>query len=101
MGNGQPGQAPRQQTTPPARTSGEFVTAPAGQSAPAGQAIDLVKTYGTGPTEVRALAGIDVTFQRGRFTAVRGPSGSGKPLMHCMAGLDRPTSGRALSAAPG
>ena len=31
----------------------------------------------------------------GRFTAIMGPSGSGKStLMHCMAGLDSPTSGR-------
>ena len=37
------------------------------------------------------------TFERGRFTAVMGPSGSGKStLMHCMAGLDTPTSGRAF-----
>ena len=44
---------------------------------------------------MHALAGIDVTFDRGRFTAVMGPSGSGKStLMHCMAGLDRPTSGQ-------
>ena len=44
---------------------------------------------------MHALAGIDVTFERGRFTAVMGPSGSGKStLMHCMAGLDRPTSGQ-------
>ncbi len=64
---------------------------------PAAQAIDLGKTYGTGQAEVRALAGVDVTFERGRFTAVMGPSGSGKStLMHCMAGLDRPTSGRSL-----
>jgi len=58
--------------------------------------VDLRKTYGTGQATVHALAGIDVTFERGRFTAVMGPSGSGKStLMHCMAGLDRPTSGEA------
>jgi putative ABC transport system ATP-binding protein len=57
--------------------------------------MNLSKVYGSGPTEVRALTSIDVTFDRGRFTAVMGPSGSGKStLMHCMAGLDRPTSGQ-------
>jgi putative ABC transport system ATP-binding protein len=67
------------------------------QAAPAAQAIGLCKTYGTGQAEVHALAGVDVTFARGRFTAVMGPSGSGKStLMHCMAGLDRPTSGQSL-----
>ncbi|NMR20375.1 ABC transporter ATP-binding protein [Cellulomonas fimi] len=54
----------------------------------------LVKTYGTGDTTVRALAGIDVDFVRGELTAIMGPSGSGKStLMHCMAGLDDATSG--------
>ena len=69
---------------------------PAARTAsPAAHAVDLRKTYGTGQATVHALAGIDVTFERGRFTAVMGPSGSGKStLMHCMAGLDRPTSGR-------
>jgi putative ABC transport system ATP-binding protein len=67
------------------------------QASPAAQAIDLYKTYGTGQAEVHALAGVDVTFERGRFTAVMGPSGSGKStLMHCMAGLDRPTSGQSF-----
>jgi putative ABC transport system ATP-binding protein len=67
------------------------------QAAPAAQAVDLRKTYGTGQAAVHALAGINVTFARGRFTAVMGPSGSGKStLMHCMAGLDRPTSGQAF-----
>jgi putative ABC transport system ATP-binding protein len=62
---------------------------------PAARAEALVKTYGAGDAVVRALDGIDVEFERGRFTAVMGPSGSGKStLMHCMAGLDTPTSGR-------
>ena len=64
---------------------------------PAAHAVALRKTYGTGQATVHALAGIDVTFERGRFTAVMGPSGSGKStLMHCMAGLDRPTSGQSF-----
>jgi putative ABC transport system ATP-binding protein len=62
---------------------------------PAARAVDLVKVYGKGDTVVRALDGIDITFDRGKFTAVMGPSGSGKStLMHCMAGLDTPTSGQ-------
>ena len=60
-------------------------------ASPAAHAVDLRKSYGTGQAAVRALAGVDVAFERGRFTAVMGPSGSGKStLMHCMAGLDGP-----------
>ncbi len=67
------------------------------QATPAAHSVDLRKTYGAGQAAVHALAGITVTFERGRFTAVMGPSGSGKStLMHCMAGLDRPTSGQAF-----
>src|SRR5271156_1585186 len=70
-------------------------SAAAGPTLPAARAIDLVKTYGKGDAIVRALDGINVEFERGRFTAVMGPSGSGKStLMHCMAGLDTPTAGR-------
>jgi putative ABC transport system ATP-binding protein len=70
-------------------------TTPAPSGAPAARAVGLVKTYGMGDAVVRALNGIDIEFERGRFTAVMGPSGSGKStLMHCMAGLDTPTSGR-------
>jgi len=59
------------------------------------RAVVLVKSYGSGDAEVRALNGINVEFARGQLTAVMGPSGSGKStLMHCMAGLDVPTSGR-------
>jgi putative ABC transport system ATP-binding protein len=61
---------------------------------PAARAVDLRKSYGTGDAAVRALDGVGVEFERGRFTAVMGPSGSGKStLMHCLAGLDVPTSG--------
>jgi putative ABC transport system ATP-binding protein len=62
---------------------------------PAARAVDLVKVYGRGDATVRALDGVSIDFARGQFTAVMGPSGSGKStLMHCMAGLDTPTSGR-------
>ena len=68
-------------------------TAPADTGAV--ETVDLVKTYGSGDTEVRALDGVTVRFERSRFTAIMGPSGSGKStLMHCAAGLDTVTSGR-------
>ncbi|MDH3301511.1 MAG: ABC transporter ATP-binding protein [Acidimicrobiia bacterium] len=52
------------------------------------------KVYGHGETAVHALRGVDVGFEKGKFTAIMGPSGSGKStLMHCMAGLDRLTGG--------
>ncbi len=55
------------------------------------------KTYGTGDTAVVALDDVTVEFPRARFTAIMGPSGSGKStLMHCVAGLDSLTSGRAF-----
>ncbi|MBX3313901.1 MAG: ABC transporter ATP-binding protein [Actinobacteria bacterium] len=60
----------------------------------AARAIEARKIYGSGDTEVQALAGVTVDFAAGQFTAIMGPSGSGKStLMHCLAGLDTLTSG--------
>jgi putative ABC transport system ATP-binding protein len=56
----------------------------------------LTKTYGSGTAAVTALAGVSVEIPAGTFTSVMGPSGSGKStLMHCMAGLDSLSTGRA------
>ena len=76
-----------------------MTTASAGttRTAAAASARNLVKTYGAGEAEVRALDGVSVDLQAGQFTAVMGPSGSGKStLMHCLAALDTPTSGEAV-----
>ncbi|MFA5775007.1 MAG: ABC transporter ATP-binding protein [Ilumatobacteraceae bacterium] len=57
-------------------------------------AVNAIKTYGEGDSEVRALDGVSIQFIKGKFSAIMGPSGSGKStLMHCLAGLDSLTAG--------
>ena len=61
----------------------------------AARAVDVVKVFGEGPAAVRALDGVSADFPTGRYTAIMGPSGSGKStFMHCLAGLDKVTSGQ-------
>ncbi|HEX5722438.1 MAG TPA: ABC transporter ATP-binding protein [Acidimicrobiia bacterium] len=70
---------------------------PASSASPAARAIEVVKVYGEGTAAVRALDGISLEIDRGRFTAIMGASGSGKStLLHCLAGLDEVTSGRVM-----
>jgi putative ABC transport system ATP-binding protein len=60
----------------------------------AAKAVEVTRVFGSGDTAVRALDGVSVEFPSRQLTAVMGPSGSGKStLMHCLAGLDRVTSG--------
>ena len=55
---------------------------------------DLTKVYIMGEEEVAALAGVNCDIERGEYSAVIGPSGSGKSsLMNILGGLDRPTAG--------
>ncbi|MEY8374403.1 ABC transporter ATP-binding protein [Lachnospiraceae bacterium 56-18] len=56
---------------------------------------DLVKYYGTGENQVRAVDHTSLEIERGKFTAVVGRSGSGKStLLHLIGGLDRPDEGK-------
>ncbi|HWP79029.1 MAG TPA: ABC transporter ATP-binding protein [Candidatus Acidoferrum sp.] len=55
---------------------------------------NVVKTFGEGKEQFRALNGVSIEIGQGEFIAVMGPSGSGKStLMYALSGMDRPNSG--------
>jgi putative ABC transport system ATP-binding protein len=58
---------------------------------------DVVKSYGSGASEVRALTDVSLSFPAGQFCAVMGPSGCGKStLLHLAGALEAPNAGRVL-----
>jgi putative ABC transport system ATP-binding protein len=55
---------------------------------------DVVKSFGSGQTEVRALRGVTLDVAEGEFVAVMGPSGCGKStLLHLAGALETPSAG--------
>lgn len=58
---------------------------------------NLKKSFGKGESRVQALRGIDLTIEKGKFTAVIGVSGSGKTtLLNMIGGLDIPDEGEVV-----
>jgi len=56
----------------------------------------LSKTYGSGPSAVHALRGVDLDVEEGQLMVLLGPSGSGKStFLNILGGLDRASSGHA------
>ncbi len=58
---------------------------------------NLTKTYHDTEIPVHAVNGVDLSFEKGEFTAIVGPSGCGKTtLMNMIGGLEKPSSGHVI-----
>ena len=58
---------------------------------------DVTRVYTSGDHELKALDGVNLSLDEGKFIVVLGPSGAGKStLLNLLGGLDSPTSGRIL-----
>jgi len=61
------------------------------------QTTGVEKTFGTGPTAVKALEGIDLSIGQGEFVSLIGPSGCGKStLLRLIGDLTSPSAGHIL-----
>lgn len=57
----------------------------------------VTRSYSSGDHVLKALDGVDVTLEEGRFVVILGPSGAGKStLLNMLGGLDSPDSGTIL-----
>lgn len=55
---------------------------------------NVSRVYSSGDHELKALDGVDLTLEEGKFVVILGPSGAGKStLLNMLGGLDSPTSG--------
>jgi putative ABC transport system ATP-binding protein len=60
---------------------------------------DVVKRFGAGSNEVRALSGVSLRIEPGEFVAIMGPSGCGKStILHLAGGMEDATAGRVYVA---
>jgi putative ABC transport system ATP-binding protein len=58
---------------------------------------NVTRTYQTGDHMQRALDGVNMCLEEGKFVVILGPSGAGKStLLNLLGGLDSPTSGKIL-----
>ena len=56
---------------------------------------DVSRVYTSGDHELKALDGVNMSLEEGKFIVVLGPSGAGKStLLNLLGGLDSPTSGK-------
>lgn len=58
---------------------------------------NVTKVYKTGEREFRALDGVDLSIEKGKFVVILGPSGAGKStLLNLIGGMDIPTTGQVI-----
>lgn len=56
---------------------------------------DVVKSYGTGEAQIKALSGVSFHIERGEFCILLGSSGAGKTtLLNMLGGMDTITAGQ-------